>query len=185
MEFMDTVRNRRSIRKFDAKPVEAEKLERILEATRLCQSAKNRQPWKFLVLTGEEKAKVPKIMLDLFKQNHFDIPNYVNSSKYTARVIRNAAVLILVLREPDADWMGMDYLSIGAAVEHICLAAVNEGLGALWIGDTVYTEKEIRACFGCEDLELVCAVAIGYPLEAPEARPRKEMHEILWKGSKL
>lgn len=96
-----------------------------------------------------------------------------------------APVLLLVFREPDDGWRAMDYLSIGAAVEHICLAAVNEGLGALWIGDTVYTEQEIRARFDCTDLELVCAVALGYPAEAPAARPRKTMQDILLKGSSI
>lgn len=181
-ELMEVIRSRRSIRKFEDRAIEPDKLNRVLEAARLCQSAKNRQPWKFLVLTGREKDAVPQIMLRLFEQNHFDIPNYVNSSKSSAQIIQNAPVLVLVFREPDEGWRNMDLLSIGAAVEHICLAAVSEGLGALWIGDTVYTEAEIRTHFGCEELELVCAVALGYPAEAPDMRPRKTMEEICLKG---
>lgn len=182
MEFMNVVEARRSIRKFQSTPIEEEKLGRILEAARLCQSAKNRQPWRFMVLTGEKKNVVPKIMRSLFEKNNIDIPNYVNSSKYSARVIRNAPVLLLVFREPDGTWREVDLLSIGAAVEHICLAAVDEGLGALWIADTVYTQAEIRKQLGCEELELICAVALGYPAESPDMRPRKTLDEILLKG---
>lgn len=183
MEFMDAVRNRRSIRAFENRPVESEKLEHILEAARLCQSGKNRQPWQFMLLSGAEKDAVPEIMLELFEQNHFDIPNYVNSSKKSAQIIKTAPVLLLVFREPDDGWQKVDLLSIGAAVEHICLAAVDVDLGALWIADTVYTEAEIRKKLGRENLELVCAVALGYPAECPAARPRKKMDEIVLKGN--
>ncbi|MBP3705571.1 MAG: nitroreductase family protein [Clostridia bacterium] len=182
MEFMETVRNRRSILKFADRPVEHENLEQILEAARLCQSAKNRQPWQLLVLTGVEKDNVAKIMLDLFEKNHYDIPNYAYSSKNTAQIIKQAPVLVLVFREPDEGWRNMDLLSIGAAVEHMCLAAVDTGLGALWIGDTAYTQAEIRAHFQLEALELVCAVSIGYPAEEPFMRPRKKLDEICMKG---
>ncbi|MDD7647884.1 MAG: nitroreductase family protein [Ruminococcus bromii] len=179
MEFMETVRARRSIRKFDTRAVEPEKLDRLLEAARLCQSAKNRQPWRFMLLTGAEKDKIAQIMLRLFEQNNYDIPGYMNSSKYTAQTMLQAPALILVFREPDDGWFPMDMLSIGAAVEHICLAAVNEGLGSLWIGDTAYIEAEIRAHLGCTELELICAVSVGYAAEDPAPRPRKAMEEIL------
>lgn len=67
MELIKVIEERRSIRKFADRPIETEKLQRVLEAARLCQSAKNRQPWRFLVLTGAEKDAVPQIMLDLLE----------------------------------------------------------------------------------------------------------------------
>jgi nitroreductase len=183
MELESVIQKRRSIRKFLARDVENEKMEKILECARLCQSAKNRQPWRFMVLKGEQKDHVAQIMLNLFEQNDIDIPNYVNSSKNSARVIKEAPVFILVFRQDDDDhWMTGDLISIGAAVEHICLEAVNLGLGALWIRDTVYTQKEICRSVGCESMQLVCSIAIGYPAESPNPRPRKPMNEILLKA---
>ena len=52
----------------------------------------------------------------------------------------------------------------------------------MWIADTVYTQAEIRKHLSCEALELICAVAIGYPAENPAMRPRKRLDEILLKG---
>ncbi len=179
MEFEKVIKERKSIRKFESREVENEKLENIIECARLCQSAKNRQPWSFMILKDEAKNNIADIMLSLFEKNDINIPGYMNSSKSSANVIKNAPVLILVFRENDENWLIGDLLSIGAAIEHICLEAVNLGLGSLWIRDTVYTEKEICKSVGYSDLQLVSAIAIGYSAESPSQRPRKSTSEIL------
>lgn len=179
MEWNTVVQNRRSIRKFTEKAVEREKITALLESARLCQSAKNRQPWRFLILEDGNKDAVADMMLTLFEQRDYPLPGYANSSRHTAKVIKNAPVLILVFRYPNEDWLISDTLSIGAAVEHICLQAVELGLGALWIRDTEYTKEEICALVGYPQLELVCAVAIGYPDEFPAPRPRKPLQEFV------
>lgn len=179
MEFEKVIKDRRSIRKFTSQEVEDEKLEKIIDCARLCQSAKNRQPWRFMILKNESKDKVANIMLNLFEKNNIDLPGYMNSSKSSANIIKNAPVLILVFMEKDEDWRTGDLLSIGAAIEHICLEAVNLGLGSLWIRDTVYTEDAICKSVGYEDLQLVSAIAVGYPAESPAQRPRKTINELL------
>jgi nitroreductase len=185
MEFEKVVEVRRSIRKFQSRKIENEKIYKLIEMARLCQSAKNRQPWKFMILENEAKNQVADIMLDLFNKNDYELPGYINSSKTSAKIIKNAITLILVYREKDDNWLIGDLLSIGAAIEHICLEAVNLGLGAVWIRDTVYTEEEIGKQKGYPDLQLVSAIAIGYPDESPEPRARKPMEEILIKENTL
>lgn len=181
MEFESVIKERRSIRKFSTQEVDDSVTDRLIECARLCQSAKNRQPWKFMILRDKEKDKIAKIMLELFEQKDIELPGYVNSSKSSANVILNAPVLILVLREKDEEWNIGDYLSIGAAIEHICLEAVNLGLGSVWIRDTAYTEQEICHEIGYDDLELVSGIAVGYADEAPSPRPRKSKDEIMLK----
>lgn len=179
MEFFQAVDARRSIRSYTDEAVSEEQLEALLEAARLCQSAKNRQPWRFMALRGGEKDGVARIMLDLFEKRDVELPGYVNSSKSSAHIIENAPVLILVFRDRDPDWNTGDLLSIGAAIEHICLGAAALGLGAVWIRDTVYTQEEIAAYAGWPELELVSALALGHPAEHPDPRPRKPLGEIL------
>ncbi len=179
MEFEKVVEDRRSIRAYLSKPVEEDKIDKLLEMARLCQSAKNRQPWKFLILKGKEKNQVAEIMLELFEKNDRELPGYANSSKWSAKIIENAPLLFLVFREKDENWLIGDLLSIGAAMEHICLEAVNLGLGTVWIRDTAYTEKEIKEAVGYSELQLVSAIAAGYPDETPDPRPRKQINEIL------
>ncbi|MEL7610536.1 MAG: nitroreductase family protein [Bacillota bacterium] len=183
MDFEKVVNDRRSVRRFENRMVEEEKINKLIEAARLCQSAKNRQPWKFMVLQGNEKDKIAEIMLALFERKNIDLPGYVNSSKSSADAIKKAPLLILVFKEKDKDkddnWTTGDLLSIGAAIEHICLEAVNLNLGSVWIRDTVYTEQEICDYAGYSKLQLVSGIAVGYPAEEPAARPRKKAEEII------
>ena len=96
MELETVIQNRRSIRKFTDRPVEKYKLLSILESARLCQSAKNRKPWRFLLLEVEKKDTAAAIMPSLFKQRENTPLGYLNSSQNTAGVLRNAPILLLV-----------------------------------------------------------------------------------------
>ena len=180
MELFDTIEQRRSIRKFTDRDVGEDEVRTLLDYARLCQSAKNRQPWKFMVLRGEDKDAVADIMLS--PKNQDELPGYWNSSKHSALVIKNAPVLILVFRDVDEYWAISDLVSIGAAIEHICLGAVDFGLGSLWIRDTAYTEAEICAHLGAQNMELISAIAVGHPDESPFPRPRKALEEIMMDG---
>ena len=179
MELQEAMKKRRSIRKYQPRDVEDQLLEELFEAARISPSAKNRQPWQFMILEDGRKDQVAGIMLQLFESHDEELPGYVNSSRHTAQIIQNAPVLMLVFREPDELWIPGDLLSISAAIEHVCLEAVNLGLGALWIRDTEYTEKEICAYVGYPQLQLVSAIALGYPAEQPAPRPRKTPEALL------
>lgn len=177
MEFESVIRNRRSIRKFKPNQIETVVIEQLIECARLCQSAKNRQPWKFMVLKDDSKNNIADIMLGYFDQKKSN--SYNNSSRSSANIIKQAPVLFLIFQDFDENWQIGDLLSIGAAIEHICLEAVNLGLGSVWIRDTVYTEDLIAQSVGYPELKLVSAIAIGIPAETPNARPRKSTTEIM------
>ncbi|MCI9016479.1 MAG: recombinase family protein [Clostridia bacterium] len=81
--------------------------------------------------------------------------------------------------EYEDNWIIGDSLSIGGAIEHICLRATDLELGSLWIRDIVYTQKEIAKLVGYENTELISAISIGYPDESPKQRPRKKLNEVL------
>lgn len=182
MELREAIENRRSIRKYQTMDVPDVLIEDLIDCARLAPSAKNRQPWEFLVVRGETKNKIADIMLeDELATRETLAPELVekkSSVPTTARVIREAPVLVLVFKEYSENWTIGDTLSIGGAAEHICLRATDMGLGSLWIRDTVYTQKEIAKLVG-EEKELICAISIGYPNQDPHQRPRKELNEIL------
>ena len=179
MEFEKVIHERRSIRKFKEDTIKEEDIEKMVEALRLAPSAKNRQPWKVMVLKGEKKDAVADIMLHALEDEDYELPGYANSSKYSALVMKQAPVVFLVLREHDDLWFYEDLISIGAAIEHLCLAATDSNLGSLWIRDTVYTQKRIMDYLGYPELDLVSAIAVGYPDEQPSPRPRKSIEEII------
>lgn len=135
MELKETIKNRRSIRKFKDIDIPKEIIEDLIDCARLAPSTKNRQPWKFVIVTGNNKNQITDIMLEekIYTAN--------SSVEATAKIMKEAPILILVFKEYEDDWMIGDSLSIGGAIEHICLRATDLGLGSLWIRDVVYTRE--------------------------------------------
>lgn len=183
MELKEAINKRRSIRKFKSLDVSKELIEDLIKCARLAPSAKNRQPWKFLIVKNDIKNQIADIMLEKEENSKISLERKIynaNSSvKSTAQIIKEAPILILVLKQYEDNWIIGDSLSIGGAIEHICLRATDLGLGSLLIRDIVYTQKEIAKLVGHEDMELISAISIGYPNENPKQRPRKKLIEVL------
>lgn len=183
MELREAIENRRSIRNFKEEEISKEVVEDILNYGRLAPSAKNRQPWRFVILKEDIKNKVADFMLayvmneeDEEERKKLKAPSSV---KPTANIIKQAPILVLIFREKDDNWIVGDNLSIGACVENMCLRATDLGLGSLWIRDIVYVSKKVAEMLGHGDLELNCAVSLGWPNQNPKQRPRKELKDIV------
>lgn len=184
MELKEVIENRRSIRSFENKNISKDVVEDIINCGRLAPSAKNKQPWYFVILKDEIKDKVADLMIE-YDQNIMDKQSekakikYPSSVKSTGEVIKEAPVLILIFREKDDNWIIGDNLSIGACVENMCLRATDLNLGSLWIRDTVYVADDIAKMLKKENMELNCALLIGYQNEFPNQRPRKKLEKIM------
>jgi len=183
MELNMVVKNRRSIRKYKNIDIPNEIIEDLINFARLAPSAKNRQPWEFMIVKDKTKNEIADIMIEKDKKSKVSLErkmyNVDSSVKATANIMKQAPILILVFKPKDDNWIIGDSLSIGAAIEHICLRATDLGLGSLWIRDIVYTQKEIAYLVGKSDMELISAISIGYPDESPKHRTRKKIDEIL------
>lgn len=159
MTFLELVRIRQSTRAYDpSRPVEAEKLERCIEAVRLAPSACNAQPWKLVVVNDPDlKNKVADAAsAKWLGMNHFT---------------RQAPVLVVLVREEpnltsklgsvlkDKPYTLMD---VGIAAGHFCLAAASEGLGTCMMG--WFDENKVKELLGIpkkKRAELI--ITLGYP----------------------
>lgn len=189
------IEERRSIRKYKNKNVSREQIEAIVKAAILAPSAKNRQPWKYIVYTGEEKSKLLDVMenaLEKENKNHtllpkssFGLPDAFN----TLRIMREAPVIIIVMNingKSPFEPIGTDErvseicdsLSIGASIENMILKATEIGLGTLWIANTCFAYKDMIDFINSPG-QLIGAVTVGYADEKPLPRPRKSIDEIL------
>ncbi len=188
MELTEAIRQRRSTREYSKEPIDKQYIIDMIECARLAPSAANRQPWYFVVLENEKKNKVAQIMqaqlnatthvLDS-KDSATHAYNATSSVKGSIQVIEQTPILILVFRERKEDWLEGDYLSIGCAVEHMCLKATELGLGTLWIRDVVYTRDKIAEAIGYNTMELVTGLAVGKSIEYPYERHKKGLDEIM------
>ena len=189
------IENRRSIRKYKPDKIERKLIEEIIYSASLAPSAKNRQPWKFIVYQGEEKDKLVDVMrhgINSEKMTHELMPEWafaIPDAENTVRIMQEVPCLIAVLNTnqytPFASIENekriveiSDSLSIGAAIENMILTATGYGLGTLWIANTCFAYNELMDFIGT-DSQLTGIVAVGFADEAPAKRPRKPLEEIV------
>lgn len=192
---MQEIKNRRSIRKFKGDAVPRACIEEMVQAATLAPSAKNRQPWKFIVYQGTAKDELVNVMkqgVEREKVGHERMPSWTGGladAENTVRVMQEAPVLIAVLNtNGKTPFSGIanedriveicDSLSIGAAIENMILSAMEQGLGTLWIANTCFAYDELMDYIDTED-QLTGIVAVGYANEQPDQRPRKCMEDVL------
>lgn len=199
METIQSICNRRSIRKYTAQPVPKETMERIIQAGIQAPSAKNRQPWKFVVAVGDAKNSLLDEMEKGIQEQAKGQGILCNSGQYiagaenTLRIMKQAPVAVIVLnpqgkslREKlDAEervYEIADIQSIGAAMQNMALAAAEYGLGSLWICDIFFAYERLTQWLDTQG-EMVAAMSFGYPEESPDARPRKPVADVIeWRG---
>ena len=179
MELNEAIDKRKSIRKYINKEISKEVVECLIDSARLAPSAKNRQPWNFVVVRDTTKNKIADMMIKKENELLQTTDRKGSSVINTANIIKEAPVLILVLKEYDENLVIGDCLSIGAAIEHICLKATDLGSGSLWIADTVYVQKNIAKLVGHENMQVISAISIGYSDQEPNRRPRKELKDVM------
>ena len=177
MDTIKAIENRRSIRKYKDTEVSKEQILDILNAGRLAPSAKNRQPWYFIKVSTSMKNEIADLMIKYTEDKEKEGRLY--SVSFTSNVIKEASVLILILKSKDDVWDRYDTLSVGAAIENMILRSTELNLGTLWVGDTDFVEKDILSMINHNDMELVSSLVIGYPNQTPKMRPRKELKEII------
>lgn len=157
------IENRRSIRNYKNDNIDKKIICDILNAGIKAPSAKNNQPWRFLIVNNDIKNKISDKMIEIYGPNK------------TAEVIKTVPYLILVYNK-DNEYF--NHLSIGAAIENILLEAENIGLGTLWIGYIKKIEDYVKELVNI-NYELVSAIAIGVKNENPLERPRLALEEVL------
>ncbi|MFA4954879.1 MAG: nitroreductase family protein [Patescibacteria group bacterium] len=189
MDTLEVIAARRSIRKFTERPVAPETVNAVLAAAILAPSGKNRQPWRFVVVAGDEKrAQMIRVMREGIADTKARGME-TGTAIMTARVMERAPVTIFVFNpEGTHSWAShsvsqtfmeaVDTQSIGAAIQNMLLAAQDMGLGTLWMCDVWSAYQQLSAWLGASG-QLVAAVALGYPAEHPDARPRRPLSEVV------
>ena len=150
MDFTTVITTRRSVRAYADKPVPEDVLDRVLEAARLAPSACNFQPWRFIVV---KDAATRSQLAKLAHRQQFMV---------------KAPVVIVCCgkRYPQKyNWIGdnLYLVDLGIAIEHLVLAARNEGLGTCWVG--AFHDQPIKKLLDIPaDHDVVMMLPVGYPV---------------------
>ena len=175
MDFLEFVSTRQSDRAFDPdRPVEKEKIERILEAARLAPSACNAQPWHMVVVDDPElKNRVADATsARALGMNHFTKQALVHILLVEERVNLTSGIGGWVKQK---DYAQMD---LGIVAAHVVLAAHAEGLGSCIVG--WFNEQKMRELLSIPDSKRVWLdIVIGYSTQAVRPKKRKTNAEIV------
>lgn len=168
--FYDIHQRRKSIREFSDKLVEPEKTERLLEALRRAQSAANRQPWHFVVISD----KAGRAALD---------------EVFTKEGFRKAPLLIVACADPSQAWtrradkVNYAWVDTTIAVTEMIEAATAEGLATCWVAaiDPAIVREKVGIP---HNIDIVAIIAIGYTDKelVVEEKARKPLAEIIHHG---
>ncbi|MGB9835109.1 MAG: nitroreductase family protein [Candidatus Saccharicenans sp.] len=164
MEFYDLIKARYSVRAYRPDPVSEDTLNRILEAARLAPTAANRQPFKLIVVRTKGREEELRRL-------------------YHREWFIQAPIIIGIVALKEAAWKrrdGKNYAEVDAAIvmDHLILAAANEGLGTCWIG--AFDPAVAREIFALPDeVEPVAFTPLGYPADSPQPKKRKDLSELV------
>jgi len=164
MNVYEAINKRRSVRAYQDKPIPENILTKILDAARIAPSAKNRQQFKLIVVKDSQTRK--------------KLVEAANNQQF----VGEAPVVIAAVGLTPNDKMRCDIptdpVDVAIVMDHITLAAVEEGLGTCWIGS--FYQDKVREILGipssCKVVELL---TLGYPSDSPKPKSRKSLDEIV------
>ena len=166
----------------------------ILRAGMWAPSAKNRQPWKFIVVKGDSKKEALDLMEKGIEKSEkgegvlAGAPELYTNARFTLRCMAEAPVLVFIVnpngRPLTDNWTAAekihelsDVQAIGAAAENMALQATTMGIGSLWIGNVFFAYEELHEWLG--EGEMVLAMSFGYPNHNPCPLARKSEEEVI------
>ncbi|TCK88012.1 nitroreductase [Natranaerovirga hydrolytica] len=168
MDFLELAKRRYSVRKYQDKEVEKEKLLNIVEAARIAPSAVNFQPWHFIIINDKEM--IEKI-----------------SQVYSKSWFSKAPAIIVACSDHSISWRrsdGKDYsdVDLGIAIDHMTLAATELGLGTCWV--CAFNSYQCHTLLELpRSMEVVALLPVGYPLNESDIErhqtQRKTINEII------
>jgi len=163
MELYEAINKRRSVRAYQDRPVEQDKLDRVLNAGRLAPSARNTQAWKFVVVRSAEKRSA------------------IAEAAEQPFLARAPVIVAVVSTQPERVMhcgIPAGPVDCAIAIDHMALAAVAEGLGTCWIGH--FDQDACCRVLGVPPTaEIIELMPLGYEADSGRGKSRKPLDEVV------
>lgn len=164
MDVYEAIKTRRSVRGYKLTAIDKRVLTRIMNAARFAPSARNRQEWRFVIVTEHEK-----------RQKLMEAAN-------NQRFVGESPVVVACCAQTDEHLMRCGQpaytIDLAIAIDHITLAAAAEGLGTCWVG-SFYEDKVRKALDIPDEIRVVQLLTMGYPADTPRPKSRLSLDEIV------
>jgi nitroreductase len=180
MTYDELLQKRRSVRRYQERPVPVEVIQAMIDESTLAPSAGNEQPWKFVIVSGRETLKrisdeSKKNILARIAANPDDYAKKYERmlSSEPFNVFYNAPCLVLILGPSGAKNL---YVDCALAASYFMMAAVSRDLGTCWVNfGTEIRDPDMREALSLpDDCTIVAPIILGYPERIPPAPKRKE-----------
>ena len=162
MELKQAIYERRSVRVFQDKPVEKEKIEKIIDAAQWAPSACNKQEWRFIAVDDYEIKK-----------------QFVEKSGANKLIIKAPLAIVVIYNKSITVNKQSNFQSAAAATQNVLLRAHSLGIGSTWMTGLGNIEEISKTLSIPSDYEVVSVVMMGYPKEQNFVPKRKELNHIL------
>ncbi len=161
---LSIIQKRRSIRRFQKKSIEKEKIDQLIEALLRSPSSRSLNPWEFFIVTDQ------KMLIDLSQ-----------AKPHGSSFLKDAPLGIVVCADPEKSDVWIEDSSIAAIIGQ--LTAESLGLGSCWIqirerlhGDDQTAEDYIKECLNIPaHMKIESMIAVGYPAEKKRSHPKKTL----------
>jgi nitroreductase len=176
MHILDHLKQRRTVRSFKPDPIPEKVLDTVFEAAMWAPSHANAQPWDFVVIGPQTRARMLPIFCAKAEELLADPDLPPPKRKAVSTLMEDfggAPFMVAVVSRPPGDDLEKleNPLSTATAVQNMTLAAWEEGIGSVWL--SFGAAPPVRPILGIEEgASVVALLAMGYPLEVPPAPPR-------------
>ncbi|MFX0200712.1 MAG: nitroreductase family protein [Candidatus Hodarchaeota archaeon] len=158
MKIQEAIIKRRSIRKYNTKPVSEDLIMQVLEAGRWAPSSDNSQPWEFIVIKDQNTR------------------NRLSELSFWGRFLALAPVAIAIVTDPHKS--STHIIDGACAAQNMMLAAWELGLGTCWIAN-LNTNETKRILGVPKELYVITITPLGFPEESPSKPYRKEIRDLI------
>jgi nitroreductase len=162
---LSLLKKRRSIRKYQPRPIEKEKIETLIESLLRSPSSRNLNPWQFIFVTE------PGLLAKLGR-----------SKEHGAGFLKGAALAVVLIADPERCDVWVEDCSVAATI--LQLAAEEMGLGSCWVqirlrqhSSTTSAQHYIKQLLQIpENLEVASVISLGYPDETKRPHPQESLN---------
>lgn len=191
-QVMKTIEERRSTRIFTDRSIHEDDIAKILKSANQAPSAHNQQSWRFIVVRGDKKNALARLVSD--KAYQFEKPSST-LLRMASRSVSSASVIIAVVNTYELVRHGerslknvanitelfriMEIQSSAAAVQNMLLAATSLGLASVWLGILSLIREDVLAFLEVQECEFMAVVPIGYATKISSAPRKKSLANIV------
>jgi len=190
---LETIKKRHSIRQFSDRPLEDELIMTVLEAANCAPSAHNSQSWRFIVLRGQKKEELAKlvntqvdrfprpssVLMRMAAKSIFNAPAVIAVAN-TSELIHHGTELFKVEQEMGRDFFRtMEIQNSAAAVENLLLAATSLELATVWLGILYMIKDEVLRFLDEPEGEFMAVIPIGYPARPSTGPTKRAIAEVV------